>query len=156
MKFGLVLLLALSASAQAEKLKCTATEGRQHGPLKVKSVLNLDLSYDSLGLVLSNIQGQVLVAEEWAELDSDDDAYLGVFNIKKLQENPEYRPIKYKNSAQFKNFDSSSIQHVLSYGMYGNFIISRKPGISGKYQAHYIFQSGDHMGGTIHYTCSAK
>ena len=67
------------------------------------------------------------------------------------EENPHYRPRKYKGYSQFKDIDST----LQSEGMWGNLIIPKDTDRA-SFEAHYIHQQGDHYGGTLHMTCSSN
>ena len=77
--------------------------------------------------------------------------YQGAFTAVKLIENPDYKPRRYKGYSQFRDFDASKSMS----GMWGELVIERNTKKE-KFQAHYIFQAGDHMGGTLHLTCSQR
>ena len=80
----------------------------------------------------------------WKTWEFEDDVERKEFNIKHIEENAYYAPQRYKGHSQFRNFDSSD--------MWGNLIIPKKTSQK-KFYAHYIFQEGDHMGGTLHLVC---
>ena len=86
---------------------------------------------------------------EQGRIDPTTAYYQGTFTAIKLVENPNYKPRRYKGYSQFRDFDASKSMS----GMWGELVIERNTKKE-KFQAHYIFQAGDHMGGTLHLTCS--
>ena len=81
--------------------------------------------------------------KSWKHADKDDEGYN--IKIEHIEENPYYRPKRYKNYSQFHNFDFFG-------DMWGDLLIS-KATHKEKFFAHYLFQQGDHMGGTLHLSC---
>ena len=69
-----------------------------------------------------------------------------VYKIEYLEENPYYQPKRYKGYSQFRNFDSLKT-------MWGDLLISKQTN-KDKFFAHYLFQLGDHIGGTLHLSCA--
>lgn len=67
--------------------------------------------------------------------------------------NPKYRPVRYKNMVQFKNFDAVKTKGFED-GMWGSFLIDRS--LNDGVEAKYIFQAGDHMGGTVKFKCRVQ
>ena len=80
--------------------------------------------------------------QNWEKQDEDE----YTVKIEYIEENPYYRPRRYKNYSQFPNFDFIG-------DMWGDLIISKET-TQDKFYAHYLFQQGDHMGGTLHLSCS--
>lgn len=83
--------------------------------------------------------------------------YYGVFNGNDNLELPYIRPTTYKNHYRFHNFDAVETAGSES-GMWGQFILNKAVDTARSTEnfstdAHYVFQAGDHMGGTIDYTC---
>ncbi|MCY4644312.1 MAG: hypothetical protein OXB88_06795 [Bacteriovoracales bacterium] len=67
-------------------------------------------------------------------------------------ENPDYRPRKYKGYSQFGDFDGTLGD------VWGQLVIDSQTKFKAKeknFKAHYIYQAGDHYGGTLHLSCSA-
>ncbi|WP_299497070.1 hypothetical protein [uncultured Shewanella sp.] len=129
---------------------------RQNGDLgaKVNSRLELRLKQGDDGLV-SLIQG---IGHVITNYDADDNllddeyAYYGLFNTHSLQENPDYSPRVYLEHHQFKAFNASVTNNNDGGGMWGNLVIPKQ--LNTVIEVHYIFQAGDHMGGTIDYQCT--
>ncbi|MCY4644356.1 MAG: hypothetical protein OXB88_07020 [Bacteriovoracales bacterium] len=80
------------------------------------------------------------------EFDPETAEYRGDFSAVTLVENPHYRPWRYKGYSQFRELDSTG-------SMWGELVVERKTEQE-KFKAHYIFKAGDHMGGTLHMTCT--
>ena len=132
---------------------CVATGGRQGGTdLSVDGRFSFSLHSDAdKGVTLKNLVGHMSVSV----YDDDDPLYdyYSVFTIKELPANPKYRPIVYKNHHQFKNLDDTASGGVES-GMWGYLVLEKNPTKERKdLAAHYVFQAGDHMGGTIDLVC---
>ena len=81
-------------------------------------------------------------------------SYIGIFKIVSLAENSKYRPIKYKGYSQFQNFDATDTTDSAEDGMWGQLVLEKDMSKTA-FQAHYVFQAGDHMGGTLHLICRA-
>lgn len=84
--------------------------------------------------------------------------YFGIFHGKDLVEKPYQRVVKYKNHYRFKDFDAAFTAGSES-GMWGYLVVSKDlhkmSGSAGikEVDAHYVFQAGDHMGGTVDFIC---
>ncbi|WP_299002853.1 hypothetical protein [uncultured Shewanella sp.] len=128
---------------------------RQNGDLgaKVDSRLELRLKQGDDGLV-SLIQGMGHLITNYAadeNLLDDEYAYYGLFNTHSLTENPNYAPRVYINHHQFKAFNAMVTNSNDGGGMWGNLVIPKT--LTAEIEVHYIFQAGDHMGGTVDYQC---
>ena len=85
--------------------------------------------------------------------------YYGLFNGKDLLEVPYKRATTYKNHYRFKGFDATFTAGHES-GMWGEFIVNKDiERIHSRElhetDAHYVFQAGDHLGGTVDFVCRA-
>lgn len=136
---------------------CHANEVlRQNGDFgtKVDSRLELRLKQGADGLV-SLIQGMGHLITNYAadeHLLDDEYAYYGLFNLYSLQENPDYSPRVYVNHHQFKSFNATVTNNNDGGGMWGSLVVPQS--LTAEIEVHYIFQAGDHMGGTVDYQCS--
>ncbi len=75
------------------------------------------------------------------------------FMTQSLIENENYRPIKYKGYTQFPELRAESMSPTsVEKDMRGNFVMS-KVKRDGTAKAYYIFQAGDHHGGTVPMDC---
>lgn len=135
--------------------------GNDAGPFMVDVSLRLNIAYDrtAKGHVV-NGGGELKVASPFEELKSpeelnEDNAYIGVFRIVNSPENTNYRPRRYKGFMQFPDFDAAETKGRES-GMWGSFLLQRIYKTAPRFQAKYIFQAGDHMGGTVHLTCTRE
>jgi hypothetical protein len=159
MKFvAISLVLLMSANSFAStKLKCATVKAFQVGEANMKADVNLtfELSSTEKTHELKNIVGHIFVKspyESEKEEYTTEDSYLGFFKIDSLKSNSEYRPNKYKGYAQFREFNATHTAG-LEDGMWGYFVLD----VSSKDQkvkGAYVFQAGDHMGGTILVNCS--
>ena len=80
--------------------------------------------------------------------------YTGVFNGN-FKNHEGYRPNVYNNHFKFNDFDAKVTSRHDGGGMWG-YLVVKKDNASDKIDAHYVFQAGDHIGGTIDMTCSKK
>jgi hypothetical protein len=99
--------------------------------------------------IISDIEGYVKAANG----PNEELTYQGTFDIDSLKERAEYKPNKYKGFSQFLNFDATDTKGSAEDGMWGQFILEKNTS-KANFDAHYIFQAGDHMGGTLHLSCS--
>lgn len=158
-----VAVLASAPALAGAKAICLArgnnVGGNDAGVFVSDSRLQVRIYKDADLLELS-ADGVIMVTSAYEELQSPEDlnpsnAYIGLFNTKAIPENPDYRPRRYKGYAQFKDFDAEATAGHES-GMWGYFLIDRKAALGEDKSFHgvYIFQAGDHMGGTLHFTCT--
>lgn len=143
-------LFCVSSAALADfKLyTCTASTLRNdQGRTPVHSVLYFDLRKEASGLSLEEIVGHIQVGADAA------DAYYNIFNIKKLAEDTKYAPKKYKGYARFNDLNSEKSSSSSEEGMWGELVVEKT--FADKISAHYILKAGDHLGGTIDYSCRA-
>lgn len=167
MRLILLAMLLISSSvfaSESSRLLCTASGkagGNDAGPFMVKALLSLEINYsEELGGYLLEGNGEIKLASAYEEVKSPDDlnednAYIGKFELFDVEQNTEYRPRRYKNHIQFRNFDAEETTGLES-GMWGEFVLHESFAsvqAKEKVSAHYIFQAGDHMGGTIHFSC---
>lgn len=151
-------ILLLSLQIQAfETIHCTAIKAVQYGAgnLLANAELNFELERRGNQSEMRNIQGHIFVKsqfEEGTEINQDN-SYMGYFQLNFLKANASYNPIKYKDWFQFKDLNATKTEGVES-GMWGSLLLD----LSGEdqFEARYIFQAGDHMGGTVLLKCSAK
>jgi hypothetical protein len=149
-----LLVVSIAAEAQDRKvvasLKCTATAYRTAGEDNSENTSILWFLVVKKGekLSLEEYGGHIYVT-----------GYYGLFNGKNLVEVPYTRPVKYKNHYRFK-FTADYTDGNES-GMSGDFVLNKE--IDGsrdnsnfETDAHYVFQAGDHLGGTIDYSCVNK
>ena len=79
-------------------------------------------------------------------------SYYGIFQYDQQVVNKEYRGRTYKNHDQLKDFDATATSDNDGGGMWGYLVINKDTSAK-TFDAHYVFQAGDHMGGTIDYVC---
>lgn len=161
MKFTVLLILfsamSFSTLATASTVICNSNITLQQGThLKTDGELSFDLVKNDNRSVITNISGHIFVkgdSEDQNESMGPDDSYRGFFNTAKIEANLKYRPNKYKGFAQFKNLNASRTDGQ-EEGMWGDFSVD----VSGEntMSAYYIFRAGDHMGGTVIFSCHEK
>jgi len=157
MKKLLLCALALTSASAFAGEKTTIhcqKDGKNGQPAYAKADITFDVATDGRNdlRTITDLRGEIRAAQDKEEANSDD-AYIGIFATKSVQENPKYRPVKYKDSSQFQNVDAKETRGAES-GMWGSLIVPKKT--TGAFEAHYVFQAGDHMGGTIHMDCRAE
>ena len=160
-----VLTLSTSAMAASATYICEDKNGtmRQHGekhPARARLTLSLLSDSEKPGLNMI-VDGGIAVEYDFnyeganEELKFEDYHYQGLFKSLEVSQNLKYKPRKYKKHYQFKDVDSKDS----STGMWGNLVIPKTMNPENKKFApnsgtvHYIFQAGDHMGGTLDLTC---
>jgi hypothetical protein len=99
---------------------------------------------------LYNVRGEVRASYEDAKL-GEDGSYIGSFNFTRVDANPKYSPRRYLGFTQYANFNAFQTRGRED-GMWGQFVLEQDL-TKTVVQAHYIFQAGDHMGGTLHMSC---
>jgi hypothetical protein len=148
------------ASLHAEEYTCVAKAFREHGNVferKVESRFVLNLKNQENGQVKAEkIAGHVTIVtfdEGVAEKPADN--YYAVFALKDQLNNPNYRPRVYQNHVQFKAVNATETNSVDGGGMWGQLVVNKTRSNEESFDAHYIFQAGDHLGGTIDYDCAS-
>ena len=154
MKITVVLLfIAFLNLCYAATVSCQASGKSvfQEGgdKLPAEALFLFEESYQGEIRVLSDVIGEFKTAYD--SLD-DDYIYFGRFQMDAIKENPKYRPIKYKGFSQFKDFDAADTKGSCESGMWGYFLLEKNTNKE-KFEAYYIFQAGDHMGGTLKMSC---
>lgn len=155
MKFLIVLLmLGLSTHAFAENVSCRsdyAIQENEPNGMHVDAILNFTLNRETKDI--TNLIGHIFVQQSFIENEDIGvyNSYMGFFDFDKISYNPNYKPIRYKGYTQFKKFDAIHTAGLES-GMWGEFVMDiTTPDVP--FDARYIFQAGDHMGGVVIFTC---
>ncbi len=145
---------ATSAFAGEKQTVECSKFGRNGQPEYAKVEIEFDIAKDGRnGLrTIYDLRGEIRASGSEEDLVSDN-AYIGIFDTKSLKENPDYNPVRYKNSSQFQKLNAKETRGAES-GMWGSLIVPKN--MRGTFESHYIFQAGDHMGGTIHMSCKVK
>lgn len=144
----------VSADSYLARYICEA-----NGPIRqnggnavVQSRLELRVYQNDAGQVyLTRGVGHVLAGEDLDTLLSEPYAYYGLFRIGKIVANADYRPTTYINHYQFKPFNARYTNGADGGGMWGYFVLPKS--LDREVKAHYVFQAGSHIGGTIDYQC---
>jgi hypothetical protein len=118
---------------------CKATALRTDMAMSVDGYLELMVYKEGDSRVLRKAFGHIKAED-----------YYGIFSFDKISNNSSYKPTKYKDSVQFKDFDA--IQTSSNEGMWGELVISKELPQK-EFVAHYIFKAGDHLGGTVDFSC---
>ncbi|MBC7429712.1 MAG: hypothetical protein H7336_13935 [Bacteriovorax sp.] len=154
-----VVALVLSTHAFAEQVICHAEKAIQPGmEMKADAEISFDLNRDTS--TLTNIQGHNFVQTPYAEANEEiniENSYMGFFQATSLVATPDYRPFVYKGWTQFKGFNAVHTARSET-GMWGDFVLNLKGSLKkdNKFEARYIFQAGEHMGGTILLKCRTR
>ena len=148
------LFLSLTSSAFAQNTVCRA-DGMRLRQTGSQGMAKVRLAFDDIRLsdgtrVIKNIEGYVKVANIWDENNppAESEYDVGEFRVAELTENLKYIGSRYRGFSQFK--DLTSEDHYMS----GNLLLEKGNKMS--FKAHYIFQSGDHMGGTVDMNCMRR
>ena len=154
-KFTILMSFAVLAFSQAKSVEytCLASKFRINGGDEGKSVNSrfvMVLSSDTGTEVAKSLIGHVDVS---AFEQSPYDNYYSVFVLKDLASNPNYNGHKYTNHVQFKEINESASSSADGGGMNGYLVVNKDRKSGESFDAHYVFQSGDHIGGTIDYDC---
>ena len=154
LSFAACAFMATTAAFGGQRVVCYASgeslaqQGRHM--MGVSANFEFTVTEDSRGMrALKDFKGEVITDPGHVEYDR---SWIGRFDIAKLVENPDYRPRKYQGFSQFREVDATDTGGSAESGMWGVFLLEKD--ISGDHiQAKYIFQAGDHMGGTLHLGC---
>lgn len=155
MKLLIVLAaLVLSSQAYTEDVTCRSEKAIQENepnPMETDGKINFTLNRETKEL--TNVLGHIFVQHAFIEDDeiAVNNSYMGFFHSDKIASNPNYNPTRYKGYTQFKKFDAI---HTAGHesGMWGAFVIDLTKATQ-TFDARYIFRAGDHMGGTVLFTC---
>lgn len=145
------LLLATQAFS-AEQVTCHAEKFLTSGSTgKADARISFELNVEEK--TISKVIGHIFVQSTFSddEVINVEEAYMAFFQIDSLSASENYKPLKYKGFSQFKDFDAAHTTG-LEEGMWGQFVVDLKS-TSKKFDARYIFQAGDHIGGTVLFTC---
>lgn len=152
----LIILAALTLSTQvfSEDVTCRSQKAIQENePNGMNTDAEINFTVNRETKELTNILGHIFVQQVFIENEEIgvNNSYLGFFKFDKVSANPNYRPIRYKGYTQFKEFDAIHTAGLES-GMWGVFVIDLTK-TTQTFDARYIFKAGDHMGGTVLFTC---
>ncbi len=155
---SLIVLAALTLSSQAfsSEVTCRAEKAIQPGFENMKADAQLEFKLDRETKTITELNGHIFVQNPYAEANeeiSTENSYMGFFKFDSLAHNENYRPNRYKGFTQFKEFDAVHTAGQES-GMWGALVLDLSK--ADKFEARYIFQAGDHMGGTVLMTCRSR
>lgn len=139
---ALVLMMVSGSSAFATSYVCEGSKVRMGGKaLPAESNFKFRL-YAMNGVIsMRSIVGSIVMDDSTNE-----------FKIDLVNNNPKYRPTRYKNSIQFLNVNSTTNTGPNAEQLYGSLVIERRTTIDNMIPAHYLFQV-DQGGGTIDLAC---
>ncbi|SMF30331.1 hypothetical protein [Pseudobacteriovorax antillogorgiicola] len=140
---------------------CTATGnslrqlGNQEWP--AQAYLNFRMEVEGQKASLSRVVGHIAVSyddlSEGESIVESFDVYYGSFSHGFVENNPQYKPRVYLNHFQFP-FNANHTTSWDGGGMWGHLVIPQNP--ENEFSAHYIFQAGSHMGGTVDLNCRGR
>jgi hypothetical protein len=134
------------------KYECNTTQGRQQGQnLLVDGKLQFTYRASGDTAAMIGLKGFMTVNYDFNIEKSEINNYLGVFEGK-FENKVDYKGRVYKNHYKFENFDATITSNWDGGGMFGYLALSKDHGEK-KIDAHYVFQAGDHIGGTIDMDC---
>ncbi|GEM_PF-1755304 len=145
---------AFGAARVDQRVVCYASgptlAHRGIGLLEATANFEFVVSENSEGLrTLKDLRGEVVTDPRHLEFDG---SWIGKFRSDELVENPNYRPRKYVGYSQFREVDAVDTAGSAESGMWGNFLLEKDMSAE-HFAAKYIFQAGDHMGGTLNLGC---
>ena len=150
-KIMLLILLVTSGMLLARDFNFYACKSERfrndQGLLPHDSLLYVDLLKEDDGsFELVKLMGHMKLAD-----DDATSAYYNIFNSEKFPADISYKPLKYKESVRFKEINSIASSSSSEEGMWGDFVIEKT--MAENVKAHYIFKAGDHLGGTVDFSC---
>ncbi|MEA9357281.1 hypothetical protein SHI21_13735 [Bacteriovorax sp. PP10] len=153
----LIILAALILATQAfsEDVICRSQKAIQENePNGMKVDAEISFTVNKETKELTNVIGHIFVQQVFIENEEIgvNNSYLGFFAFDKLSSNLNYKPARYKGYTQFKEFDAIHTAGLES-GMWGAFVIDLTK-TTQTFDGRYIFKAGDHMGGTVLFTCN--
>ena len=159
--FGLILGSQVAFAQTYTRVQClsqgTSVGGNDMGPFTSDSRLSFTIEKSADGTSHSlRGEGVIMVAQAFEKVASPallnpDNSYIAMFDVN-LKENLAYRPIVYKGYSQFKDFDADqTVGH--ESGMWGYFLIEKTYLADDNFTGVYVFQAGDHLGGTLFFGC---
>lgn len=161
-----LLLFTLSLNTQAfdkeagfETVKCVPFKAIQNkiNSITVNGEFIFELKRENKKSEIRNFNGEIFILNPYENEDgldnnlTKDNSFWGNFSIESLTANQSYIPLKYKNHLQFKNIKSFESNFNL---IFGEFLIGPNLNKESEFFSYYIFKAGDHMGGTIIFTCN--
>jgi hypothetical protein len=117
--------------------------------------LYFDLEREEKVAKISNLVGHVFIKSPY-EKDKNIDienSYMAFFKFDELYADKEYKPRKYTGFSKFEHFDAVYTTGQ-DHGMFGYLALEMTPKKK-VIEAFYVFKAGDHMGGTVLFTCRA-
>ncbi len=152
-----------SATPTGTTWSCVAADYvRQQGrKLEARGLIEFVESTNVKGLrKISNITGYMAIhvlPPKKREREFEEYDYQATFNIAELTEHPRYTSRRYPNHSQFRDFNTHQTEGRDAGGMWGRWHFEKlttpnQPSL----QASYVFQAGDHLGGTLDFVCNRR
>lgn len=153
-----LVVFATNASAAVTKVRCSSERSIQAGfsHIATNAELSFELERKNNKSVITNLLGHIFVQSPFEQSGdfNTENSYMGFFKTTRLSANGEYNPRKYVGFAQFNDFDAAHTTG-LEDGMFGYLALDVDPD-KNEFNAFYVFQAGDHMGGTVLFTCRSR
>lgn len=151
-----------------DKAQCSAyghmlrSQGSSNTDYLVNSRFAINLQYDeqkdmAKASYLGFIEIETSVEKGQTRIEEAD--YYSLFRKSGHLSSKSKRARAYPDSHyfRFRNFNAASTSSGDGGGMWGYFVISKKVLQKGAaFDAHYVFQAGDHMGGTVDFQCRSS
>ena len=144
--------LTIWSYSHATTYECQATGARQLGStMYVKAAFQFTEAITDGAYSINDVNGDFFVQYDF-EVGDENYGYRGLFKFGSLVEKPNYRPRKYKGYSKYERFEAFETNDWDGGGMWGYMVIQKDKSKT-PFSAHYIFQAGDHMGGTMDFSC---
>lgn len=139
---------------------CTGIQVREgtDQALAVKSEIYVKLRADEQGnFELREFIGDLTLANNYSGKhgEFDNESYYGNFALSKIMNVKNYRPRVYLGHIKFADINANGTINSEG-GMWGSFMLDMREGFADTIEAHYVFQAGDHRGGTVDFLCEAS
>ncbi|MGE3608628.1 MAG: hypothetical protein AB7I27_03490 [Bacteriovoracaceae bacterium] len=154
MKLMTAFFFIFGLSMAHARVTCEAKSAKQmYGDLQTKGYFSFDLVRAENQSVISNLEGNLYISHYAGPGDvlTPNNSYIEFFNYSEIKAFSNYKPAKYKGFAKFEGLNSTRSEG-LEGNMWGYLVVDVKA-TTAEFAAHYIFQAGDHVGGTVHFAC---
>jgi len=154
---GCLFIGAPAMAGQSNPYNCRFEKVRQTGNLQLAGDARLSFIYETQEnqAEVSSLLGFVSVSYlDLVATGGQLDHYTGVFSGNYRNQSP-YGPRVYMDHYKFSGFNAKITSDTDGGGMWGYLVVSKNNG-GDRIDAHYVFQAGDHMGGTVDLICLKK
>lgn len=143
------------AAPLSQAYECNETGTRQGAEsLPTDAKIKFDYRVADGRATLSNLMGFVTLNYDFNVGEFEIKNYLGVFTGD-FKNRESYNARVYTNHYKFEDFDAKLTSDTDGGGMFGYLVVNKNIG-EDKIDAHYVFQAGDHMGGTVDMVCRTR